>query len=85
MCEVGIIGVDLAKMVFHLHGAASDGSVGSRRKLRRAQVLPFLAEQPRCTVAMEACASAHRARAIAESFEAGARVPEIAAALSGGR
>jgi transposase len=29
--------------------------------------LKFLAEQPRCTVAMEACASAHHwARAIAE-------------------
>ena len=30
-----------------------------RKKLRRAQVLPFFAGQARCLVAMEACASAH--------------------------
>jgi transposase len=30
-----------------------------RKKLRRAQVLTFLAAQPPCLVAMEACASAH--------------------------
>ena len=30
-----------------------------RRKLRRGQVLGFLAGHPRCVVAMEACASAH--------------------------
>lgn len=78
MGEVSIIGVDLAKMVFHLHGAAADGSVTFRRKLRRTQVLPFLAEQPRCTVAMEACASAHHwARAIAEMGHAVKLIPPI--------
>ena len=30
-----------------------------RKKLRRAQVRDFVASQPRCVVAMEACASAH--------------------------
>jgi transposase len=33
--------------------------VAFRRKLSRAKLLPFLASQPRCMVAMEACASAH--------------------------
>ncbi len=66
MVEVSIIGLDLAKNVFQAHGAASDGSVVFRRKLSRLQVLKFFAEQPRCKVAMEACASAHHwARAIA--------------------
>jgi transposase len=66
MEEVSIIGLDLAKNVFQAHGAAADGSVVFRRKLTRMQVLKFLASQPRCTVAMEACASAHHwARAIA--------------------
>ncbi|WP_029032323.1 IS110 family transposase [Salinarimonas rosea] len=59
MGEVSIIGVDLAKNVFQVHGAAADGSVLFRRKLRRGQVLSFFATQPACTVAMEACASAH--------------------------
>lgn len=67
MGEVSIIGVDLAKNVFQVHGAAVDGSVVFRRKLRRGQILAFFAEQPACTVAMEACASAHYwARAIGD-------------------
>lgn len=59
MSEVNIIGVDLAKNVFQVHGARVDGSVAYRKKLSRAQFMPFLAEQPQCTVAMEACATAH--------------------------
>jgi transposase len=54
-----IIGIDLAKRVFQAHGAAADGSVVFRKKLSRSQLLTFLAAQPRCTVAMEACATAH--------------------------
>lgn len=34
MSEVTIIGVDLAKRVFQLHGAHADGSVAFRKKLR---------------------------------------------------
>ena len=56
---VSIIGVDLAKRSFQAHGAAADGRVLFRKKLSRAQVLPFFAQQSHCTVAMEACATAH--------------------------
>ena len=35
MKEVSIIGVDLAKNVFQLHGAAADGTVVFRKKLSR--------------------------------------------------
>ena len=59
MNEVSIIGIDLAKRVFQLHGAAADGTVVFRRKVSRAQLLPFLASQPTCIVAMEACGTAH--------------------------
>ena len=59
MKEVTIIGIDLAKRSFQVHGATADGSVAFRKKLSRTQLLPFLAAQPRCTVAMEACATAH--------------------------
>jgi transposase len=68
MKEVAIIGIDLAKRVFQAHGAAADGRPCSARGFRaarsspfsRGQVLTFLARQPACTVAMEACATAHR-------------------------
>ncbi|ESX08387.1 hypothetical protein X768_23250 [Mesorhizobium sp. LSJC265A00] len=59
MLEVNIIGLDLAKNVFQAHGADASGIALFRKKLRRDQVLRFLAEQPTCTVAMEACASSH--------------------------
>lgn len=65
MGEVSTIGLDLAKHVFQVHGASASGAVVVRKKLRREQVLTFFAGQPRCQVAMEACASAHHwARAI---------------------
>ena len=59
MKEISIIGVDLAKNVFQLHGAAADGSVLFRKKLSRPQFQRFMAEQPQCLVVMEACGGAH--------------------------
>ena len=59
MSDINIIGIDLAKQVFQLHGANADGSVAFRKKLSRAHLMPFLADQSHCTVAMEACATAH--------------------------
>src|SRR5215216_468792 len=67
MGEVSTIGLDLAKHVFQVHGSSASGAIVVRKKLRREQVLTFFAGQPRCEVAMEACASAHHwARAIGE-------------------
>jgi transposase len=57
MSDVAIIGLDLAKRVFQLHGAKADGSVAFRLGLPRVRV--SLAAQKRCIIAMEACASAH--------------------------
>ena len=59
MENVAIIGVDLAKRTFQLHGARADGSVAFRKKLTRDRFLTFLAGQSPCVVAMEACATAH--------------------------
>lgn len=59
MEKVSIIGLDLAKRSVQAHGARAEGGVAFRKKLSREKVLTFLAEQPRCVVAMEACGSAH--------------------------
>ena len=59
MDKVSIIGVDIAKHVFQLHGARADGSVAFSKKLSRSRFLSFLGEQPRCVVALEACAGSH--------------------------
>ena len=59
MDEVSIIGIDLAKRSFQLHGAGADGSVVFRKTVTREKLLDVVASQPSCVVAMEACASAH--------------------------
>jgi transposase len=59
MSEAFIIGIDLAKRVFQIHGADAAGKVLYRRKLSRPQFNKFLNEHPSCIFAMEACASAH--------------------------
>ena len=57
--DITIIGFDLAKTVFQVHGADGEGRAVLRRKLRRGKVLAFFAGLPSCLVGMEACASAH--------------------------
>jgi transposase len=54
MDEVGTIGLDIAKQVFHAHGADASGAVFSRR-ITRTKLISFFASQPRCVVALEAC------------------------------
>ena len=59
MSEVSIIGLDIAKHVFQLHGADASGQAVLRKKISRAKLLPFFASQPRCRVVLEACGGAH--------------------------
>jgi len=53
-----MIGVDLAKNVFQLHGASMRGELMFRKKLTRAQFRMFMAIQEPAIVVMEACGSA---------------------------
>jgi hypothetical protein len=57
--QVITIGLDIAKSVFHAHGADERGGMVFSRKLSRAKLLDFFAKQPACLVAMEACSGAH--------------------------
>ena len=59
MEEVAVIGVDLAKSVFQVHGVDAEGKVVLRRRLSRSKFLPFFAGLPRCLIGMETCASAN--------------------------
>ncbi len=59
MTKITIIGLDLAKTVFQVHGADQDGRPVMRKKLRRGQVLGFFAGLSPCLIGLEACASAH--------------------------
>jgi transposase len=59
MGEITTIGLDLAKHIFQVHAVDAAGAVVVRKALRRAQVLSFFQELPRCLIGMEACATAH--------------------------
>jgi transposase len=59
MNEIAIVGLDLAKHVFQIHGADTSGRTVLKRKLRRREMVAFFADLKPCVVAMEACATAH--------------------------
>ncbi len=57
--DITIVGLDLAKNVFQVHGINAAGDVIVRRRLRRARVCGFFAGLAPCLVGMEACGTAH--------------------------
>jgi hypothetical protein len=63
MSSPAVIGLDIAKNVFQVHGADATGHRVLRRRLRRGEVAVFFARLPPCLVGIEACPGAHhRAR-----------------------
>ena len=50
---ISVIGLDLAKSVFQVHGIDGQGKVVVRQRLSRAKLLPFFARLPRCLIGME--------------------------------
>lgn len=57
--ETTTVAVDLAKNVFELAISEVPGRVSARRRLKRAEMMPFFAQLARATVLLEACGSAH--------------------------
>jgi transposase len=59
MDKISVIGLDLAKNVFQVHGANAAGKKVLSRRLKRSEVVEFFAALPACRVGMEACGGAH--------------------------
>ncbi len=57
--SIAVVGIDLAKNIFHLHGVDTSGNVVMRKKLSRAKLATFMAKLPACPVGMEACGGSH--------------------------
>ena len=57
--DIALVGLDIAKSVFQVHGAAADGRAVLRRRLRREEVEPFFRGLPPCRVGLEACPGSH--------------------------
>jgi transposase len=59
MKNLSVLGIDLAKNVFQIHGVNPEGKVVLKKKLQRDQLIPFLRNLPACLIGIEACAGAH--------------------------
>ncbi|WP_414897586.1 hypothetical protein [Rhodovulum sp. YEN HP10] len=65
--KVTIVGLDLAKTVFQVHGITDEGHVIFNKPRRRAQLLAFFECLAPCLTGMEACAARHHwARELSE-------------------
>ena len=53
-----VVGLDIAKNIFHLYSLAADGTV-LKKKLKRGDLLAFIANMPASLIGMEACGGAH--------------------------
>jgi transposase len=57
--NITTVGIDLAKLLFQVHGTDARGKVTMRKQLKRSQVVTFFAQLAPCLIGMEACAGAH--------------------------
>ena len=64
--QIAVIGLDLAKNVFQVHGIDDSERAVLKRKLRRSEVLPFFAGLDAALVGIEACHTAHYCAHFAE-------------------
>lgn len=53
-----VIGLDIAKQVFHVYQLDGQGQV-VKKKLKRKEVLVYFAAQPQSVVGLEACGGSH--------------------------
>jgi transposase len=57
--QISVLGIDIAKLVFHVVGMDDTGHVVLRKRLARSELPHFIAKLPPLRIGMEACASAH--------------------------
>ncbi len=57
--KITVMGIDLAKSVFQIHGVGERGKVAVRKQLKRSEMSKYFANLEPCLIGMEACGSAH--------------------------
>jgi len=53
--QISVLGIDIAKQVFHVVGMDDTGHVVLRKRIARSGLLPFIANLPPLCIGMEAC------------------------------
>ena len=66
--KITTIGLDLAKVVFQIHGVDERGKVAVRKQLKRGEMSTYFANLEPCLIGMEACGSAHHWARKLESY-----------------
>jgi transposase len=56
---ISVLGIDIAKLVFHVVGMDNAGHMVLRKHLARSELPRFIANMPPLRIGMEACGSAH--------------------------
>jgi transposase len=59
MKNIKVLGIDLAKNVFQVHGTDAKGKCVLRKRLTRTKLKEFLVNLPQCMIGIEACTGAH--------------------------
>ena len=59
MSLIKAVGIDLAKLVFSIHGVDAHDKCKLRKTVKRNKLLAEVAKLPPCIIAMEACSGAH--------------------------
>src|SRR5882724_10300635 len=57
--EMSVLGIDIAKHVFHAVGMDERGKIVLRKRLSRHDLMPFIAKLPLVLIGIEACGGAH--------------------------
>ena len=56
---MNILGIDISKNTFQLHGADDRGKAVLKKRLLRSHLAAFVAQLPKCTIVMESCGGAN--------------------------
>jgi transposase len=57
--EMSVLGIDIAKRVFHTIGMDNTGKIVFRKRFSRHDLMPFMAKLPPLLIGMEACGGTH--------------------------
>lgn len=72
--ELKVLGIDLAKQSFQLHGVDDAGQTVLKKKLSRKQLSAFIARLPVCLIGLEACGGANHWVRVFKTFGHTARM-----------
>jgi transposase len=59
MKNIKVLGIDLAKNVFQIHGTDAKGKCVFRKRLSRSKLMEFIANLSPCIIGIEACGGSH--------------------------